>query len=119
VTQSVSRDAPRNGLFGGAWEVQLREPLGLPVQGAISVQLPPGRYTLFRRSSSEYELIPWHVPAALALHEIEELRCSGRLVVEGQWPSPTSIEQHSSGGNDVWGHQNLCTSGRQALPIFS
>ena len=73
-----------------SWNVWLLEPLGLPMHGTLSIQLPPGRYTLFQRSGTEFELIPWHCPAVLGFHELEHLRASGSLVIRGAWPSGTA-----------------------------
>jgi hypothetical protein len=52
------------------------------------VQLPGGKYKLYRRSGLYYEL---RISGAFSCHlrepEVEHLRESGELIIEGPWPN--------------------------------
>jgi hypothetical protein len=68
--------------------VHFRDPIGFPTEGWLSIQLPAGEYRLHERSDIHYELRTSALEFSLFLRvtEVERLRASGKLVIEGIWP---------------------------------
>lgn len=68
--------------------MSLLRPIRTPAAGWPFVQLPGGSYKLYRRSGLYYEL---RVSAEFSCHlrepEVEQMRESGELVIEGPWPT--------------------------------
>ena len=69
------------------WAAQLCKPLSISTDSLLSVQLPTGGYEL-----SEYDEIHYALYASgefsviLRLTEVDHLRTSGDLVINGAWP---------------------------------
>ena len=61
--------------------------MGFPTDGALSVQLPAGSYQLSEQTDIRYEL---HASEEFSLifrvSELERLRASGKVEIEGMWP---------------------------------
>jgi hypothetical protein len=68
------------------WTVHLREPLGFPTDDVLSVQLPAGDYELSERDDIHYELRASAFSVSLRVTELNRLRGSGKLVIDGYWP---------------------------------
>ena len=69
------------------WTVRFRQPLGFPVDNALSIQLPAGEYRLHELTAIEYELrTSGDFTLVLRVSEVERLRNTGNFVIDGTWP---------------------------------
>ena len=69
------------------WSARLRRPVGFPTDRFLSVQLPPGEYTLSELDDIHYALhTSGEFSVILRVTELDHLRTSGDLVINGAWP---------------------------------
>jgi hypothetical protein len=69
------------------WKARLRAPMAFPTDSSVSVQFPPGDYRLRERDDTHYELYASsEFPVILRVTELQRLRASGTLVLDGSWP---------------------------------
>jgi hypothetical protein len=69
------------------WKVHLSKPLAFPTDHALSVQLPPGDYTLSERDDIHYALYASReFLVELRVTELDYLRAHGDLIIAGTWP---------------------------------
>jgi hypothetical protein len=69
------------------WTARLRRPLRVLTDRVLSVQLPPGDYELSEHDDIHYDLYASaEFSVILRVTELDHLRTSGDLVINGVWP---------------------------------